>query len=159
MNTTRREVLRKAGLAGSLITIPAIAGAIVSNRAEAAVCAAPASEPDRALFEAIRDWRAVNVVYLGVEGDDWDDIDALSAQHASAVLRVFDIAPTTAAGLRALCEFGAELMSSQQAVGSDLGSYSPGGTPTTTAPSAEVLLIAMLNRVAASLLPAWEDSI
>lgn len=40
MNTTRRDALRKIGLAGSLIAIPGIAGALV-NRAEAGVCALP----------------------------------------------------------------------------------------------------------------------
>jgi hypothetical protein len=65
MNTTRRDALRKIGLAGSLIAIPDIAGALV-GRAEAGVCALPAGEPDRALFEAIRDWRVINIAYLGL---------------------------------------------------------------------------------------------
>lgn len=146
-NLTRRAALRSITTTGLAATIAAPAAASI-----------PAGEPDRALFEAIRDWRAINVVYLGVEGDDWEDIDALSAQHAAAVLRVFDIAPATLAGLRALCEFGAELMSSQHTVGSDLGCYSPGGTIEVAAPSAEELLITALNRTAAALLPASSEA-
>ena len=43
MNTTRRDALRKIGLAGSLIAIPGIAGAL-ADRAEAGVCAAPTGD-------------------------------------------------------------------------------------------------------------------
>jgi hypothetical protein len=158
MNTTRRDALRKIGLAGSLITIPAVAGVMATNRAEAATCSLPAGEPDRALFEAIRDWRVINIAYLGIDGWEDEDCDALSNQQSAAVLRVFDIAPTTLAGLRALCEFGAELMSSQRTVGSDLGAYTPGGSIGVSAPSAEELLITALNRAAATLLPAASEA-
>lgn len=46
MNATRRELLRKAGLAGSLITIPAVAGTVINNRAEANECTAPADDAE-----------------------------------------------------------------------------------------------------------------
>ncbi len=68
-------------------------------------------------------------------------------------LRVLDIAPTTLTGLRALCEFGAELMNSQHTLGSDMGAYTPGGSIGVSAPSAEELFITALNRAAATLLP------
>lgn len=62
-STTRRDVLRKAALAGGLVAIPGVAGAIATARAEAA----PASEIGalaprwRALVEA---WHAAEVDYL-----------------------------------------------------------------------------------------------
>lgn len=43
---SRRDILRKVGLAGSLISIPAVAGVVVSSRAEARVCAAPADDAE-----------------------------------------------------------------------------------------------------------------
>lgn len=147
MNATRREALRKVGLAASLITIPAVAGTVINNRAEAAVRA------DRALFEAIDDWRRAGEAYRNCGDVDDDTLDELCARDSAAAVKILDTVPATLAGLRALCEFGAEMMETERVIGSTLGDYYPRGTPDDCGPDAEILFITAILRAARTLLP------
>lgn len=104
MNATRREILRKAGLTGALITIPAIAGAVVSNRAEAAVCAAPPVSAHDPLLEAIEEYRAGLAAYDAADEleDGTPEAEAFIAATWGKLYFAETLpAPTTSAGAAA----------------------------------------------------------
>ena len=94
MRTTRRDVLRKASLAGGLIAIPGIAGALV-NQAEASVCALP-EDP---IFAAIERHRAAQAA--AAPPDDFpndfpdDALGVLVNTECAAFAGLMDTPPTT----------------------------------------------------------------
>ena len=98
MNTTRRDALRKVGLAGSLIAIPGIAGALV-NRAEAGVCALPPDDPIFALIERHRAAQAAAAPPDEFPDEFPDDaLGVLVDAECAAFAGLIDTPPTTLQG-------------------------------------------------------------
>lgn len=94
MRATRRDVLRKAGLAGSLIAIPGIAGTLV-NRAEAGVCALP----DDPIFALIERHRAAQAIAGKDETEMSDEeIEPFLDAEIEAFGALIDTPPTTLEG-------------------------------------------------------------
>lgn len=81
MNSTRRDALRKIGLAGSLIAIPGIAGVLV-GRAEAGVCTPPPGDD-------------AELIRLG------EEFDGLYAEWVPLAIKERELSLETNAGMKA----------------------------------------------------------
>lgn len=109
MSINRRDVIRKAGLAGSLVTIPVVAGTI-ANRAEAAVCSAP-TDPALTAVAAYREARGAMWAFDGASkhwtgtAEAFDAaLDAALDEAGRAAVVMLATPPTSVAGLLALVE-------------------------------------------------------
>ena len=145
---TRRDVLRKAGLAGSLIRIPAVAG-VFADGADAcsAVC-----EPDR-IFAALADWRALSDHFWSLDDVPDAEMNAACAAESTAALHVLTTVPRTLPGLGAFCELGDSMSRAEHGRDDGLMNWSPGYALGGNHDDAETLFMNTLAEAARRLLP------
>lgn len=137
---TRRNFIRTAVALPALAAVPAVA----------TVCAA---DPSIVAINAYREARSAYDALFQVPGDRFDEdpeIDAALKALCVAELRALRTVPTTAAGLRAFCEFAAQANAE-----AELCSWTP-GVPLgiVDLPDGAEMFITTLATAARRLLPA-----
>lgn len=131
--TTRRNLLRAAALAPVVAALPALA------------CNA---ETDPAII-AIRAYKEARALWCAAEDDI--QLDARGDVESLAAIAALSTVPTTPAGLRAFCEFGAWLLAVGEA---ELGEWFPGRGMDANQLCAEEMYFATLKSAARTFLPA-----
>lgn len=142
--TTRRNLLRAAALTPVMATLPALACNAVAE-ADPSIIATRAYMVARAAYaEACNEWASD------------EEVDAALQAESRAAIVALSTVPTTPAGLRTFCEFGAWLLRADEA---DLANWFPGNRMAgTDKRSAEEMYFATLA-AAAALLPAAPQDI
>ena len=136
--TTRRNLLRAAALAPVVAALPALA------------CNA---ETDPAII-SIRAYKEARALWCAAEDDM--QLDARGEVESLAAIAALSTVPTTPAGLRAFCEFGAWLLDAGEA---ELGEWFPGRGMDANQLCAEEMYFATLNSAARTFLPAAPQDI
>lgn len=141
--TTRRNLLRAAALAPVVAALPALA-------------CNPEADP---AIVATRAYMAARAAYVAA-CDEWasdQQVEAAGLAESSAAIVALSTVPTTPAGVRAFCEFGAWLLGVDEA---ELSEWFPGHRIAgADQRSAEEMYFTTLNSAARALLPAVPQDI
>lgn len=139
---TRRDILRKAGVAGSLIAIPGTAGSIASSRAEAGVCEVPADDPALAV---IANFQRARAAWLDADDAMTDEeMSEACRQECRAAIAMLTCQPTTMAGLLAFVETIVAVQAEDDGALGPLADWTPIVPLQLDAPNAEEMFLATL---------------
>lgn len=141
--TTRRNFMRAAATVPVLVAIPAAAS----------IC-----EPDPAI-RAIKTYREVRAIYADAvhrwESDE--EVNSTSRAECVAAVAALTTVPTTPAGFRDFCQFGAWLLSLDEGGDGGLANWWPGDNsdlPSVDVRDAERMYLATLAEAGRAILPA-----
>lgn len=115
--------------------------------------APPTARTHDPVFAAITEYRSAWTAFWGCPSAPDRAMNALCRRHSLATLAALQTMPTTLRGLRAYCEFGAELVARQHQIneGAGLVGYVPGAPRNTI--NAEALFMQTLADATRRLLP------